>query len=313
MPENKSKEEIYNESGFPFQNLCLSILKDTKSYQGIPEFPFTHPPSSGNQLGKSSSIDILAVKFPFEGSFKGSRMEASPSIFHGLTLFFIECKRSDPKIKDWIFDKGSGELRAPTFFTKIFKETGKDFYGLNNKISRNGSIGKIGGKIIQNSDSFFQGIEIKSNMTGVNRNEHETIYKSLLQANHAMNALFCKSKVYPLDIEGLHFPKDKFGKILFLPIVVTTANLHVAEYDPKNVDLDTGTIKKENISLSEPKPFIVFDFSLPDYLKHSGEEKLDLLDNKFVEKMLNVERSTTVIVNSKHWKEFLDDFDILSL
>ena len=45
------------------------------------------------------------------------------------------------------------------------------------------------------------------------------------------------------------------GTVAFVPVVITTALLFVAEYDPKNVDLATGKIAKNKIwfgSAGEP-------------------------------------------------------------
>ena len=296
--------KLYNKTGIPFQYWCLSVLRKVSNYQGIPEFSFTHPPSSGAQLGRTASIDIVALKTP--PSF-------SRVFFSGLVLFSIECKRANPKIKNWVFSKDPSKENTvlPTYFLKRIKEIGaiKSFEHI---IARNGVFPGLGYRSQEDLDCCLHGIELNESLTNINRNQNETIYKSLLQANHALNALFCKFQ-YPFPrIEDLCFPNEKkVNKILFLPIVVTTADLFIADYDPEKVDLKTGEIDKKDIKFNGPKNWVTYEFPLPDYLKHSGEMNY-LPSQEGTEILIDTERITTFIVNSGHWKEFLEKFNLLS-
>ena len=299
---------LYNQTGIPFQNWCFSTLEEINIYQAIPEFSFTHPPSSGSQIGKHSSIDILALRgIP---DFDNSKT------FEGLILLFIECKRADSTIKNWIFTKNpSRRIKHPTFFVKKIKKEGDqrlNFYSLESDIILQGYFDGLGYKKTQNLEYCLQGVEANKELTVVNRNQEKKIYKSLLQANHSLNALYSKSQFYPLKIDGLEFPKELKTpiKILFLPVVVTTANLYIANYNPK--DVKTGEINEKDIKFGKERPWLTFEFPLPDYLKHSGNKRfMTSLSEEDI--MLSVERSTTLIVNSEHWEEFLKDFDIWGL
>ncbi len=276
------------------------------------EFPRSHsptPPSLGAQLGKSSSIDILALKNFSADDFSANR---PPKFFDGLILFFIECKRADPKVKDWIFTKDPGGLKLPTFFTKTLIPANSP-HGLYYEIARNVCFPNLNYKRTADLDFCLQGTEFKSGLTDINRDKDEIIYKPLLQANHALNAIFRKSAIYPPQIEGLNFPLKKTEKILFLPVVVTTANLYVANYNPKEVDSKTGKIEEKNISFGEPKPYITYEFPLPDYLKYSGKKTYNTFERREIEELLDIERSTTFIVNSEYWEKFLKVFDIWGL
>lgn len=296
--------ELYNKTGIPFQYWCLSVLRKVSNYQGIPEFSFTHPPSLGAQLGKSSSVDILALRI---SPRNGRRW------FDGLVLFSIECKRADPEIKNWVFSKDPSKEDAvlPTYFLKTIKDVGS-IKSFEHTVARNGVFPGLGYNGVQDLDSCLHGVEFNESLTNINRNQNENIYKSLLQTNHALNALFSKFQYSFPRIEDLWFPKEEeVNKILFLPVVVTTANLFIADYDPEKVDFKTGKINKKDIKFNGPKKWLTYEFPLPDYLKHSGEMSY-LPSQEGTEILIDTERITTFIVNSEYWKEFLEKFDFFT-
>src|SRR5207249_796884 len=94
-------------------------------------------------------------------------------------------------------------------------------------------------------------------------------------------------------------PSNK-KRILYLPVVVTTANLFLASFDPSKVSATNGTIDLSAVEYEEKK-WITYDFPVPDYLKYQS-----IYHNR---KNDDVERSTTFVVNSKHWAEFLKKLD----
>lgn len=300
MDDKENFTALYNKTGIPFQFWCLSTLREIENYQGIIEVSFTHPPSFGPQLGKLSSIDILALRIP--NSRKSSH-------YLGTTLLFIECKKADPQIKKWFFsaDFPKEERPLPTYlFKKIKKE--KELERCEYFVLRNGVFPLLGYEGLEDLNGCIQSIEFNERLTTINRNQNENIYKAALQANHALNAFFCKFDYSLPIIEGLNFyPGELSKKILFIPIVVTTADLYIAEYDPQKVDPKSGKIKEEDINFIGPKSWLTYEFSLPDYLKHTGER-----DYITEERMIKNERVTTFIVNSEHWKEFLENFDFFS-
>ena len=84
--------------------------------------------------------------------------------------------------------------------------------------------------------------------------------------------------------------------------------------DPKN-----GRVENKNIDFEGPKPWLTYEFPLPDYLQYTGEKEVemtikisDMPSRSIKELMLKNERVTTFVVNSEHWKEFLERFDFFS-
>ncbi|KKW17022.1 MAG: hypothetical protein UY56_C0005G0047 [Parcubacteria group bacterium GW2011_GWA1_50_14] len=285
MPTDQQKTGLLNEAGLPFQEFCYFTVKQNENYLAVQEVPFTHPPSQGAQLGKTGAIDILAAKFRFgDPAYFGAR--------GSLIYLFIECKRASPNIKNWIFLKLDNEdKRLPTFFVK--KSRAGQWGSLE---AIRGIFPNLGYGHPEHFEATGVAIEVNSALNAWNRNQDDKIYKAALQANYGLNAIGSQlsNTVENLDIPG------NVTKILYLPVVVTTANLYLANFDPSQVSKDDGAIDLSSVSYEE-KPWLTYDFPLPDYLKYSS------IFHNHINK--NVERATTFIVNSKHWSNFLQHMD----
>lgn len=281
--DEKKLTQLLIDYGIPYQDRCLSVLRNDRYFQGIPEWSFTHPRTNGAQLGKHSSVDILGLQLRSNGYFKGASYMA------------IECKRADPSTKNWVFTRDIEEQRpVPTFVAKTIRNSiGGDW---EDYIIHNASFPALGYGSVENLDYCIRGIEVNERFDATNRNSEEKIYKALLQANHASNALMIQ---HPKHIESLEMPLDT-NILLFFPVVVTTANLFIAEYDPTSINISEGEISVQNIQYTK-KEWLTFEFSTPDYLKQSSGGP---------QKELDIERTTTFIVGAPYWEEFLSNFNI---
>ena len=264
MTNDSLLTEKLNETGLPFQEWISNVIKKSeelgKNYI-IKEYPFTFPPTVNSQLGISGSIDILAIHFPKDNHFWDKPW----------VIYTIECKKSKTSIKNWCFLKSSREgLENETYF--VLSENNQnnplDFKVqlIDNKT--------IAFTLLKNNiditETVIAGYETNDLIKSLNRSQEEKIYKSLLQVMHGSR--FVESK-NPLIIKELNFTKEKIEsvtnnrsiKVLFVPIVVTTSNLWVANFDPSRV-VD-GVINPIEVKW-EQKDWILYDFGLPDYLRH---------------------------------------------
>ncbi|MDD5626444.1 MAG: hypothetical protein PHW01_00295 [Patescibacteria group bacterium] len=305
--------DLYNQTGVPFQYKTLELIKELTNFQATLEFPFTYPTTKGPQLGQSSAIDIIALR---------EKIKKTVFDFGGLVLFFIECKRADPENKIWLFSAPQDNCSvSPSFFLKIIKKT-NEFLKLEPNIQRVGSFPGLGYSSAADLNYCLQCVEFRDDLKDINKNKTKTVYTPLLQANHAMSAFFNQEEYYPPKIEGIEFLEIKNGKliseiseqILFVPVVVTTADLFVTKYNPIKVSDNDGKINPSNIKFDGPKKWITYEFPLPDYLKSYKDFIYDISPtsgNTLIKRgplKLEVERSTTFIVNSNHWQEFLKNF-----
>ncbi|MCK9573675.1 MAG: hypothetical protein M0R20_04700 [Candidatus Omnitrophica bacterium] len=275
---DKSKiTDCFNETGFPFQQWCLETIRNFSKdhggwgYKAISEWPFTCPPSNGPLLGVHSTADIVAIR--------GVTGAADTLLF-----LVIECKRANANIKNWVFMSDKYDNKPLFIFSKVDDDLKEAAYttrrltfpGLN--------------YTTENFDYCNNVIEAKNDFSSLNRNQEERVYKAIRQANQGIFALENKKPRY---IENLTtgLPSDVFKYFVFLPVVVTTANLYTTDFDYKNVT--EGNILKENINYTEKK-WITYEFPLPDFINYGRQ-----LDG------IALEKRTTFIVNDKSFTDFL--------
>lgn len=276
----------FNETGFPFQQWCFEIIKNTilqgEKFEVISEYPFTFPPSNGPILGVHGTIDILAVK--------------KIKLYADYCLLFlvIECKRANKSIKNWFFTR-SKENRLPVFmFSDVDNKLNEKMF-----VSRKVIFPNLGYKNIVDFDYCNQVIEINDLLTTVNRNQEEKVYKAIKQVNHGVSAL---ERKIPKYIEGITNIIDltRVIRFFYIPVVVTTANLFIADFDFKKI-ID-GDISDKEIEYTKKK-WLTFEFPLPDFISCGSEQ----------DQRIAIEKRTTFIVNDKSFEEFLKNIETIEI
>lgn len=263
--DKKKATDLLNSTGLFFQDYCASVLKSSNlGYSLKTEEPFTFPPSNGPIVGLSGSIDILAVYSDSKKSF----------------CFIIECKRAIPSTKNWILFKTKNDSSRTYFLGKSKGPSGggAGSYGL--------LLPQLNYTKLEDYELCDRAIEVNQSFDKLSRNQEEKVYRSLVQANHGLAAAFVG--MAPLLAEMCNRSERP---MYYIPIVLTTANLYLAGFEPSNVNPDDGTLLESHLSYAE-KEWVEYEFGLPDYL--SALKKDSLLPH----------RRSTFIVNSRHMKKF---------
>src|SRR5579884_269059 len=240
--------ELLNFSGYPFQHYSADRIAKLDGFQLAVEVPFTHPPSNAAFLGTHGSIDILA---------------ACPNTDDDtLVWFVIECKKANDKIKNWILlPNKQQDPRWPTFSGSIEKE-GEP---LQLSFGRDDRFPNLGYHRGTDFDYCVSGIEVNTDLRGTNHDTREKIYNPLKQVTHALRGLEVQ---YPKIIEGIEYPRQRtYIRNKYLPVVLTTANLFVADFPVG--DVVQGEIPADKLSLDGPKKWATYEFALPDFLSYT--------------------------------------------
>ena len=120
--------------------------------------------------------------------------------------------------------------------------------------------------------------------------DQHSIYKALRQANEPINALISDPHYYIFN--KIHSDPRK---VLFLPIVVTTARLALYKFNTEDVDIKTGEVDITKAQM-EDKKWIHYEFPLPTTYR---------VGTKATPRS---EKRPTFIVKAEHFSEFLDNF-----
>lgn len=276
-----------NETGFPFQHWCLEVIRNFKEdhngwrFYAVTEYPYTFPPTNGPLLGVHGTLDILAIR-------GAERLEKT------LLFLVIECKRANDKIKNWFFFQDKIN-RKPTFCYSDL-DNNVPFRKKGRSLIRQLTFPELGYSTVGQYDYCYQGIELNSNLENINVRQNDKIYNFLKQVNHGLRALEC-TKDKKIESLTADINISIFEHILFIPVLVTTANLYVTSFlDYK--DIVSGDLKPGKTDYI-PKDWITYEFPLPDFLSFQGEK--EVLSNY----------STTFIVNDKSFIEFLKKVGII--
>ncbi|TQM81261.1 hypothetical protein FHX81_3624 [Saccharothrix saharensis] len=98
--------------------------------------------------------------------------------------------------------------------------------------------------------------------------QDEKVYKPLKQVAHATHAF---ESMHPKVVEGVNYFRndDAYPTRLYVPVIITTANIYVPEFEPQ--DVVKGDVQPGKLSLGEPRKWASYEFPLPDFLGYHVE------------------------------------------
>lgn len=104
-------------------------------------------------------------------------------------------------------------------------------------------------------------------------------------------------------VEELPFFKGIRMSMFYFPVIITTAELYVCQYDPSNIEIETGEMKNPKF---EPVPFVRFRKSLTTApTRFATEQKITV-----PEALAEAKERTVFILNASSIKSILADWEI---
>ena len=224
-----------NEQGYLFQEACGHALKkseeETKWEVKASEYPVSIE-------GQDTKVDIVLR----------SKVVNSPELYA-----LVECKRADPSYIYWLF----GAPGLP-FGGALCSTLG--FECRENRIDRPYQASRIVTqlKFEINTNGVESWLEVKKSSGGRASNP-QNIENAFMQVLKGVGG-FAQEQ---LNQRG---KSRELFKAFFIPVVVTTAELYVAYYETKNIDLSTGKLSNAKVSFGTKKqPAMEVEWVLLDY------------------------------------------------
>jgi hypothetical protein len=272
MDKAERVRELLNFTGYPLQHYCAARVSGLPGFQLSAEVPYTYPSSNGPLLGVHGVIDMIAACPDATGQ--------------RLIVFIVECKKANDKVKNWILLTNSQQHpRWPTFFfTSTAMRTVEA--SLDIGVTRSVTFPKLKYERTVDYDFCVNGIEANVDLGHINHNQAEKIYLPLKQVAHGTRAF---EATYPKVVEGIdYFRNDQFAELIYVPVVLTTANVYVVEVPVDQVA--NGEIPEGGLSLADGRSWATYEFALPDYLSYEVPRG---------SRSLAVAKRTVFIVNDK--------------
>ncbi len=228
-----------NGTGLFLESVVYNLLIKNSEYKVLREEPYSGYTSESFE----GVIDILLVKL----------LQSAGRII----CLTIECKKADPAQKKWVIERWIKPDESNYPFD--YYEAGVNNFNFNKNIFFP-SQGYGGMKFF---DQGIQTFEFNESSGKLSRNQGERPYLALRQANEAISSFVDERKNRIYEILGVNFRQYD---ILFIPVVITTADLLLLDYDPEKIDLSRGEIDIKEVKLN-PKDWVHYEFPLPYSLR----------------------------------------------
>lgn len=250
---------LINTTGFPFQEECFAAVTSNEARsRAVQEYPYRLDD------GTTGSIDILSYQHSRDTTW-------SPE---SSVIWSIECKRSDPKYKNWCFVRsGRSRFVEGPVFSRFSLDEHKNV--IVDVYSHNQMTFTLGKDEVDLPAPCLFSYEMNDAFDSINRNLEEKVYKAALQSfvglRHLVEYEFKNgiSELH-LDIQKIVRDLDARAKnlsVFHIPIVVTTAKLYSAEVDAAKVS--GGIVHPDGVAWKEEN-FILYDVSIPSSRETHG-------------------------------------------
>lgn len=264
MPQ--SIEESLSYTGIFLERAVTELIKSVDGFIVTREFPYT---VKANNKVLDGNVDVVAAK----------------KVDGFVLCLVIECKREYKNYKKWVLE--SDPDVDPKNFPLVYYENSEQ--GPLKKINygKNLILPSLNYKRIEDYEHAIQVFEYNNSNSG-NTNTQDKSYNALLHVNEALTGI----------AQNPYRIRELIGNvpILFIPVVVTTAELLLADYDHSKISLASGTIDPSKIKLLS-KNWAEYIFPLKESIKLQGfiDNSVGLLPSKRI----------TYIVNSASLETFI--------
>lgn len=251
-----------NIHGVFFERSCSTLISGTNGWRVLAtSYPVEFPPPNGPWRGKESGLDIWA------------RRDNDPRF---VVDALIECKKANPDFVNWIlFPKPGCSAPSTISFARVDNE---NIAGANPPWSSRTSLAHGTTTIsIVNDAREVRGEYAKAQGNTKTKTSNAAIQEAAYQVAlgtraivHEEGVLLGKARLSP------EHPAPPWSIKLYIPVIVTTARLFIAQFDSKSVKLSSGEIDLHDAKL-EPVQTAVYEYALPKHLQHAPAKPLDML------------------------------------
>lgn len=271
MTDNIKLLKLVNDSGYPFQLYIKEIIKEASSFHGWEVISSEHCWKNHN-TGKEGFIDIVLESYDvYQHQYKA----------------VIECKRTQDA--NWIFITNNRQSYQSQDFSIL-----------------HGIVDKTRNITIADYLNFFVNPPARESSFCIVRGQEDKTTMLERLCTHLIDSLECLlSQDLSLKQNNIN---ELLSELLFIPIIVTNANLVTCDFNPSMVNPSNGKLELENVKL-EAVNYIKFKKTLSSQFKAyptstNNQHELAMFNQTF-ERTVFIVKSTEII-------NFLRDLQITS-
>jgi len=251
-----------NIHGVFFERRCATLVADTTGWRVLAtNYPVEFPPPNGPWRGKESCLDIWA------------RRDSDRQL---VVDALIECKKANPDFVNWVFfPKADCPAPSPFSFARAdnkSKEEGSDSWSTQISLSRgttNISIANDAREVRGDYTKYQGNNKTKTSNAAIQEAAYQ-VASGTRAIVHEESALLDKARASP------HHPSPPWSAKVYIPLIVTTAQLFLVDFKSQSVKLDTGEIDLDDAALI-PVKSILYEYASPKHLQHAPADPLKTL------------------------------------
>jgi len=233
--------------------------------------------------GKESAVDVIAQHL-------GDDV---------LLTLVVECKKHNPEFVDWILFSGrtKRQLYTPTL-TFLGVSEAEASWRLVRRVLWLGAPEADDAR--ETRGSYGDKKKLDSQKT---KTSNSSIADAAYQVALGVQALALEElqRATTLDSSGREYSRDWTDQV-FAPLIITTANLKLCEFDANAINASTGEIAYSDVSLSEV-PYVILEYGLPRHL-HPADVRFE---NFATDESVEIwSRLQIPVVNSRSLGQFLN-------
>jgi len=272
-----------------FERWCQSVVADTQGWSlDAVNYPVEFPPPNGLWRGQESTLDI----------------RASRDVSDRRLCLLIERKKNNLEFVDWIFFQKPGERASNEFIVSEVANMPRD------PPAQGWTAAFLLRHLTSNFPVADEARETRGNYLEWKNSGNKTktsntaIQDAAYQVSLATRAVQEDGDICRRLGASPPSAQLPWGRKLYFPTIVTTANLFRCEFDPQQVDPGTGEILPAEARMAV-RDTLVFEYALPRHLQFSPSN----VGASYKEGIIDLfTRLHIMVVQSRYFFTFLRTF-----
>jgi hypothetical protein len=289
-----------NIHGTFFERWCQHIVAQTPGWNiKHANYPVEFPTRKGSSLGETSALDIWA------------EFKAKDTI---LSLP-IECKKHNPELSNWIFfgHRQTAQFRhgGSPFITDIENiprqapNTGWDVQ--LTKKGWNAVIHVCTDEARETRGSYSEYKRAGKKLDLLTKTANNAINEACQQVALATQTIINDERVRSTTLSQQNPPLPlPYSRQIFLPAIVTTARLFYCNFNAANVNVATGEIPYDKVSITE-HPYLLYEYPLPRFLQHAPKDVASVFAINGWERFIRLD---ILVINSSALSDILSQLAV---
>lgn len=258
-----------------------------------------------NEVAATGTWDVVSTNYPvgFRESESALDIWAQKGLGDELSLL-IECKKANPEFVRWLFFRPAlRQQHAKQFLVRAVNGS------INGAVAPSWEIRDTEARL---AEHFTDAREVRGsyNDRNIDPSKKTKTSNGAIQDAALQVALATQSLFYETIRKRMKGRDTEQGRHMFVPVIVTTAKLFVADYQIGDVDGTTGEIPWNKVTLEE-RDSLIYEHALPPRLyiaEDTFRHELPLLRSATADSEEGLRRLQIVVINSESFGRILTDW-----